>query len=283
MRLIYAGLVLTYGETKVSGPLRNMLPVDRRAPLHVAMAEWSFNPADLDRLMDRCREYYRQRGWPNLPIEIELTKTDDYYMSAWNWPGLDYIVKFNFMYLTDVSETAAERRPNPGTPARSVGSSQHAGIPFKAHWGKINFMDPIRAGPLQVRPIQAVHLPDISQQLLDRPIRPNDRVRLRVRRPGEGTLQVGRASPWPGQSSWPLDGYNVCNALFLIALGVFQPSWARVRIIVAQSTVFSLTATALTFVTTPPLGPVTPRAGITSSCIVCYGIFLRANTKPYTG
>ena len=51
MRVVYEGLELVYGEVKVSGPLRNMLPVDRRAPLHVAMAEWSFNPQDLKRLM----------------------------------------------------------------------------------------------------------------------------------------------------------------------------------------------------------------------------------------
>jgi FAD/FMN-containing dehydrogenase len=53
MRLVYRGIALTYGETKASGPLRNMLPVDRRAPLHVAMAEWSFNPADLKKVMAR--------------------------------------------------------------------------------------------------------------------------------------------------------------------------------------------------------------------------------------
>ena len=47
MRLLYAGLALTYGEVKASGPLRNMLPVDRYSPLHVAMAEWSFDPADV--------------------------------------------------------------------------------------------------------------------------------------------------------------------------------------------------------------------------------------------
>ena len=141
MRLIYGGIALTYGETKVSGPLRNMLPVDRRAPLHVAMAEWSFNPADLDRLMERCQEYYQQKGWPNLPIEIELTKTDHYFMSPWNWPGLDYIVKFNFMYLTDISETKSEKQE---ILAHLQGLWDHlrqADIPFKAHWGKINFMD----------------------------------------------------------------------------------------------------------------------------------------------
>lgn len=141
MRLVYAGLALTYGETKVSGPLRNMLPVDRRAPLHVAMAEWSFNPSDLGRLLQSCRKYYQTNGWPNLPIEIELTKTDHAYMSPWNWAGLDYIVKFNFMYLTDVSETKPEKDE---ISAHLNGLWNHLiqdKIPFKAHWGKINFMD----------------------------------------------------------------------------------------------------------------------------------------------
>ncbi len=141
MRLVYAGLALTYGETKVSGPLRNMLPVDRRAPLHVAMAEWSFNPADLDRLMQSCRQYFHQKGWPNLPIEIELTKTDHYFMSAWNWDGLDYIVKFNFMYLTDISEPGP-KKDEITTHLRGLWNHLiQEGIPFKAHWGKINFMD----------------------------------------------------------------------------------------------------------------------------------------------
>ena len=142
MRLVYSVLTATYGETKVSGPLRNMLPVDRRAPLHVAMAEWSFNPADLERLLQSCRAYYRQNGWPNLPIEIELTKTDNYFMSPWNWPGLDYIIKFNFMYLTDVLSNEAEKDL---IISHLKGLWEHllqSGIPFKAHWGKLNFMDP---------------------------------------------------------------------------------------------------------------------------------------------
>jgi hypothetical protein len=141
MRLVYSGLELTYGEVTASGPLRNMLPVDRRAPLQVAMAEWSFDPHDLPRLQESCRSYYKLSGWPNLPIEIELTKTDGYYMSAWNWPGLDYIVKFNFMYLTDISKTEAERQE---IIDHLHGLWKHLlkdGIPFKAHWGKINFMD----------------------------------------------------------------------------------------------------------------------------------------------
>jgi FAD/FMN-containing dehydrogenase len=141
MRVVYAGLTFTYGEVKASGPLRNMLPVDRRAPVHVAMAEWSFDPADLDNLMASCRDYFAHNGWPNMPIEIELTKTDSYFMSPWNWPGLDYIVKFNFMYLTDVSGTEPEREK---IRSHLHGLWNHlikAGIPFKAHWGKINFMD----------------------------------------------------------------------------------------------------------------------------------------------
>jgi hypothetical protein len=138
---VYSGLELTYGEIKASGPLRNMLPVDRRAPLRVAMAEWSFKPADLNRVLDSCKQYFQQHGWPNLPIEIELTKTDHYFMSAWNWPGQDYIVKFNFMYLTDISRTEAERGE---IISHLQGLWNHFlknGIEFKAHWGKINFMD----------------------------------------------------------------------------------------------------------------------------------------------
>lgn len=141
MRVLYTGLSMTYGETKVSGPLRNMLPVDRRAPLHVAMAEWSFNPADLNKLIASCKAYFKRNGWPNLPIEIELTRTDNYFMSSWNWPGLDYIIKFNFMYLIDVIETQAEKDK---LLTHLQGLWDHliqAGIPFKAHWGKINFMD----------------------------------------------------------------------------------------------------------------------------------------------
>jgi hypothetical protein len=142
MRLLYAGLALTYGEVKASGPLRNMLPVDRYSPLHVAMAEWSFNPADLPKVLAACRAYFKQAGWPNMPIEIELTQTDNYLMSPWNWPGLDYIVKFNFMYLTDVIGSDEER-------ARMMTHLKglwdffvQSGIPLKAHWGKINFLDP---------------------------------------------------------------------------------------------------------------------------------------------
>lgn len=142
MSTIYRLMSRTYDEIKVTGPLRNMLPVDRNAPLHVAMAEWSFRPSDLNAVLAHCRQYYKKHGWPNLPIEIELTKTDRYWMSPWNWPGLPYIVKFNFMYLTDICTTA---EAHAGILAHLRGLWHHllaAGIPFKAHWGKINFMDP---------------------------------------------------------------------------------------------------------------------------------------------
>ncbi len=58
---IYNLLALTYDEARFTGPLRNMLPVDRRAPLRVAMAEWSFRPQDLQRVLGECEEYF-ERG-----------------------------------------------------------------------------------------------------------------------------------------------------------------------------------------------------------------------------
>jgi len=142
MRLLYRALSLTYGEVVARGPLRNMLPVDRYSPLHVAMAEWSFNPADLDILLEHCKTYFEKNGWPNLPIEIELTKTDNYFMSAWNWPGLEYILKFNFMYLTEVIGDDKERLQMMAHLKGLWDFLQLSGIPFKAHWGKINFMTP---------------------------------------------------------------------------------------------------------------------------------------------
>jgi hypothetical protein len=139
---LYRALAHTYDDREFTGPLRNMLPVDRRAPLHVAMAEWSFRPADLQRVLDACKQYFEAQGWPNIPTEIELTRTDDRLMSPWSWPGLPYVVKFNFMYLTEVCKSPGEKE---GIHAHLRGLWQHlqaAGIPFKAHWGKINFIDP---------------------------------------------------------------------------------------------------------------------------------------------
>jgi FAD/FMN-containing dehydrogenase len=140
--VVYNLLALTYRDEHATGPLRNMLPVDRRAPLHVAMAEWSFRPQDVHRVIAECRRYFDRHGWPNIPTEIELTRVDGNLMSAWNWDGLPYIVKFNFMYLTEVCTEPGEKA---AMFAHLRGLWEHleaAGIAFKAHWGKINFIDP---------------------------------------------------------------------------------------------------------------------------------------------
>lgn len=139
---IYDVLALTYDEQRFTGPLRNMLPVDRRAPLRVAMAEWSFRPQDLHRVLGECRDYFDEAGWPNIPTEIELTRIDGALMSAWSWDGLDYVVKLNFMYLTEVCRSPGEKEE---IYAHLRGLWEHLrreGVPFKAHWGKVNFIDP---------------------------------------------------------------------------------------------------------------------------------------------
>ena len=142
LELVYDVLAVTYKESHVTGPLRNMLPVDRRAPLHVAMAEWSFRPQDVHRVIGECREYFDRHGWPNIPTEIELARVDGNLMSAWNWEGLPYIVKFNFMYLTEVCTEPGEKEAIYGHLRGLWKHLEGAGVPFKAHWGKINFIDP---------------------------------------------------------------------------------------------------------------------------------------------
>jgi FAD/FMN-containing dehydrogenase len=142
LELVYDVMAVTYKTARAKGPLRNMLPVDRRAPLHVAMAEWSFRPADLHRVLGECEEYFGRAGWPNIPTEIELTRVDGAFMSAWSWADIPYIVKFNFMYLTEVCTDPGDRD---AIHAHLRGLWEHlarAGVPFKAHWGKINFIDP---------------------------------------------------------------------------------------------------------------------------------------------
>jgi FAD/FMN-containing dehydrogenase len=139
---VYNLLALTYRESRVTGPLRNMLPVDRRAPLRVAMAEWSFRPQDLQRVLGECRDYFDEAGWPNIPTEIELTKKDGALMSPWSWVDVPYVVKFNWMYLTEVCRSPGEKE---AIFAHLHGLWQHLrreAIPFKAHWGKVNFIDP---------------------------------------------------------------------------------------------------------------------------------------------
>jgi D-arabinono-1,4-lactone oxidase/FAD binding domain len=142
LELVYDVLTVTYKASHATGPLRNMLPVDRRAPLHVAMAEWSFRPQDMHRVLGECQGYFDRHGWPNIPTEIELARVDGSLMSAWNWEELPYVVKFNFMYLTEVCTKSGEKE---AIYAHLRGLWDHLeteGIPFKAHWGKINFIDP---------------------------------------------------------------------------------------------------------------------------------------------
>ena len=142
LELVYDVMARTYDERRFTGPLRTMLPVDRRAPLHVAMAEWSFRPQDVHRVIGECREYFGKHRWPNIPTEIELTRVDGSLMSAWNWDGLDYIAKLNFMYLTEVCKEPEEKEAI-YTHLRGLWEHlERAGVPFKAHWGKINFIDP---------------------------------------------------------------------------------------------------------------------------------------------
>jgi FAD binding domain/D-arabinono-1,4-lactone oxidase len=141
LELVYDALTISYGTRRATGPLRNMLPVDRRAPLHVAMAEWSFRPQDTQRVLGECQDYFDDHGWPNIPTEIEPARVDGSPMSAWNWDGLPYVVKFNFMYLTEVCTEPGEKEE---IYAHLRGLWEHletAGVPFKAHWGKINFID----------------------------------------------------------------------------------------------------------------------------------------------
>ena len=142
LELVYDVLVHTYKDLEATGPLRIMLPVDRRAPLRVAMAEWSFRPQDVHLVLGECRDYFGDHGWPNIPTEIELTRIDGALMSAWNWDGLDYVVKFNFMYLTEVCTEPGEKEQIYAHLRGLWEHLQRAGIPFKAHWGKINFIDP---------------------------------------------------------------------------------------------------------------------------------------------
>jgi FAD/FMN-containing dehydrogenase len=142
LELVYDVMAMTYDDARHVGPLRTMLPVDRRAPLRVAMAEWSFRPVDLHRVLGECQEYFGRAGWPNIPTEIELTRTDRGLMSPWNWRGLDYVVKFNFMYLTEVCTEPGEKEAIHSHLQGLWEHLQAAGVPFKAHWGKINFIDP---------------------------------------------------------------------------------------------------------------------------------------------
>lgn len=145
LKAAYGMMVAAYQPTKASGPMRHMIPLDRLAPIRVAMAEWSVAPDDLPRVMACCRAYWRANGFPNLSTEIQCSRKDDHWMSPWNWPDVrqDYIVKLNFQYIADslsVDEKAQMMKHLKGL----WDALDAAGIAFKAHWGKINFLDAAR-------------------------------------------------------------------------------------------------------------------------------------------
>jgi hypothetical protein len=140
LKLVYDVMAATYKQADLTGPMRNMIPVDRTAPVRVTQAEWCFDPADLAAAMKVCRTYFGATHWPNTPVEIELTRIDTYLMSAWNWPGLMAIAKFNFQYLSNYM-TAADLAEAMTHMQGLWAAFEKAGLKFKAHWGKINFLD----------------------------------------------------------------------------------------------------------------------------------------------
>ena len=172
LKAAYGMMITAYQPTTANGPMRNMIPVDRLAPIKVAMAEWSFAPADLTRAMDCCRSYFSAKGWPNLSIEIQCSLKDDYWMSAWNWPGVpeSYIVKLNFQYITD--SLSADEKAQMTTHLKGLWDAlDAAGILFKAHWGKMNFLDPKR--------IAALYQPEHFMPLV-KPLFLNDYLKARL-------------------------------------------------------------------------------------------------------
>lgn len=141
LEITYSVLTVLYTKSTASGPMRNIIPCDRDTQMRVAMAEWSFCKADLHCVMAICRLYFNGNKWPNLPIEIECTKTDAYFMSPWKCADEPFIVKLNFQYLTDFL-SKAEKVEIVDHLRGLWDALKAAGVPFKAHWGKINFLTP---------------------------------------------------------------------------------------------------------------------------------------------
>ena len=108
LEAVYDVMARTYDERNFTGPLRNMLPVDRRAPLRVAMAEWSFRPQDLQRVLGECeqssvgtggRHPDRDRadeGGRQLHVGVELGRAALHREAG-------------FMYLTEVCKEPEEK------------------------------------------------------------------------------------------------------------------------------------------------------------------------------
>lgn len=138
------------GEQKFTGPMRNMLPVDRHVPIRCAMAEWAFKPKDTGNVLKCCREYFEEKEWPNMPIEIEPSKVDHYALSPFNWTQEEapqgFVMKFNFMYLTGDDQKAflgQEGKERIESHLKGLWDKLiHEKIKFKPHWGKINFLTP---------------------------------------------------------------------------------------------------------------------------------------------
>jgi len=143
-------------ETKQNtfyGPLRNMLPVDRfsNENVYCAMAEWAFHPKQIKEVVDLYRKYFSEHEWPNLPIEIEYVKSDGYYMSPWNSDSIgeaigeatEFLVKINTMWYIPSKAEGPGIRPQVENHAKGIWIVlKENNIPFKAHWGKINFTSP---------------------------------------------------------------------------------------------------------------------------------------------
>ena len=68
------------------GSLRAMIPVDRfiNEDVNCTMAEWAFHPKQIKKVFALYKKYFQDTQWPNLPIEFEYVKSDDYHMSPWN-------------------------------------------------------------------------------------------------------------------------------------------------------------------------------------------------------
>ena len=111
-------------------------------------------------------EYFDAHGWPNIPTEIELSKVDGNLMSPWNWPGLDYVVKVNFMYLTEVCTEPGEKE---AIYAHLRGLWEHLRVrvdPVQGPLGQDQLHRPrVRRAQPRDRPVPAAGLPHPRQRV----------------------------------------------------------------------------------------------------------------------
>jgi len=140
-KIVYNFLRYTFKPIYANGPLRNMIPVDNGINFRIGFGEFSVDPKDRWQVISVLEKYYAANEWSNCPIEISLTKCDPFNLSAWNWPGLDYIIKFDFQYFTDPCVTDAQKAELHSHLQGIWDALKSAGIKFKAHWGKVNFFD----------------------------------------------------------------------------------------------------------------------------------------------